>query len=50
MSGISLSPAEAKAQIAQIRSEHLKELMDENDPQHKYFVDKIDELTRVSLK
>ena len=50
MSGISLSPAEAKAQIAQIRSEHIKELMDENDPQHKYFVDKIDELTRVSLK
>jgi hypothetical protein len=50
MTGISLSPAEAKAQIAQIRSEHIKELMDENDPQHKYFVDKIDELTRVSLK
>lgn len=50
MSGVNLSPAEAKMQIDQIRSEHLKELLDENNPQHNYYVDKIDELTKVSLR
>jgi len=49
MSGVNLSPQEAKLEITKIRETHLTELMDASHPQHQYWVDKIDALTRMSL-
>ena len=48
MSGQLLDPAAAKSEIEKIRAEHLKELSDVNDPQHKYWVDKLNEFYKMA--
>lgn len=48
VTGTLLDPAAANAEIAKIRAERSKELMNENDPAHKYWVDKLNELYRMA--
>lgn len=50
MAGVSMSPEEARIQIMKVREERNKELMDAGNPQHKYWVDKLDELYRFAAK
>jgi hypothetical protein len=44
MSGSLLTPEAATQEIAKLRAEHAKELTNESDPQHAYYVTKLNEL------
>jgi hypothetical protein len=47
MSGTLLSPDAAKAEIAKIRSDRQKELLDAGHPQHDYWIKRLDELYKM---
>lgn len=48
MSGVSMSPEEAKIQIIKLREERSKELNDSSHPAHKFYLDKLTELYRFA--
>ena len=49
MKGTLLDPTQAQAEIMRIREERSKELMDNAHPQHQYWVNKLDELYKMSM-
>lgn len=49
MSGISMSPEEAKIQIMKVREERSKELNDASHPAHKFWIEKLEALYRWAI-